>query len=80
MSNSGGNNVNVVWVIFVLVVVTAVIQMVAGTSSSGPAPVSTGTPEYRYARERFRQEGFSNSDAETAARAVIRFHEAQKNR
>lgn len=79
--SSNGNNASIVWVVFVLVVITVVIQMVAGTSStSGPAPVSTGTPEYRYARERFRQEGYSSSDADTAARAVIRFHEAQKNR
>jgi hypothetical protein len=51
-----------------------------GGSSSSTSTTSTnsGSANYRYAKERFRQEGFSDSDASEAASAVIKFHEAQK--
>ena len=48
-----------------------------GTSASSSY---SGTPEHRYATERFRQEGLSDSEARQAADAVIKFHNAQKNR
>mgnify|MGYP003337465330 CR=1 FL=1 len=47
-------------------------------TAESPAP--TNNFEYRYAKERFKQEGLSNSDADTAARAVILFNDAQKAR
>ncbi|NDD52331.1 hypothetical protein EBZ39_00365 [bacterium] len=54
-------------------------------SPGNTAPSTSYTPdrnsaEHRYVTERFRQEGFSSSDSKTAADAVLKFHEAQKNR
>lgn len=68
------------WMIAGVVVVFAWIlqALSSGSSSYSPAPVSRGTFEHRYATERFKQEGFSSSDAATAADAVVRFHEAQQ--
>jgi len=55
-----------------------------GSCSSGTT-TTTYTPnqnsvEHRYATERFQQEGLSSSDAKKAADAVLKFHNAQKNR
>jgi hypothetical protein len=82
MSNSNNGSIwPIVWIVLGLAVV---LQMIAGNNSSSTTstatPADTGSFEYRYAKERFKQEGFNNSDADTAARAVIKFHEAQKAR
>jgi hypothetical protein len=83
---SNNNNSSGIWpIVGLLFVIAVIIQMIAGnnntTSTTSPSPATnSGSFEYRYAKERFKQEGFSNSDAETAARAVIKFHEAQKAR
>ena len=81
-NNNSGSIWPIVWVVLGLAVI---LQMIAGNNSSSTAtststPANTGSFEYRYAKERFKQEGFSNSDADTAARAVLKFHEAQKAR
>jgi hypothetical protein len=63
-------------------------QLFAGGNSSSSSSRSTfqpdatdrGTFEHRYVTERFKQEGFSGSDARTAADAVIKFHNAQQAR
>lgn len=36
--------------------------------------------EQNYVKNRFKAEGYSNSDSEKAAKAVMKFHEAQKRR
>lgn len=82
---SNNSNSTSIWPLIVIAAVIGVIvQMIAGNSSnsvatSSPAP-SNSSFEYRYAKERFKQEGYSTSDADTAARAVLKFHEAQKAR
>jgi hypothetical protein len=81
MTNSGGGSSG--WVlVFMVVGFALLLQLVVGNSgnTSTPAHSNSNTPEHRYVRERFRQEGFSGSDSEAAARAVIKFHEAQKQR
>lgn len=82
MSNS--NNGSIWPIVFIVVGVALVLQLLGGgnnsstTTTTTSTPANTGSFEYRYAKERFKQEGFSNSDADTAARAVLKFHEAQK--
>jgi hypothetical protein len=82
MSNNSSNTS--IWpLIIAAAVIGVVVQMIAGgnqssSTSTTSTPTNTGSVEYRYAKERFRQEGFSSSDADTAARAVLKFHEAQK--
>jgi hypothetical protein len=65
-------------------VIGVIVQMISGCGQNNTGttytPANTGSVEYRYAKERFKQEGFSSSDADTAARAVLKFHEAQKAR
>ena len=79
MSNS--SRASSMWFLaFIVGGVAMILQLLRGGASSTPsAPVYSGpnTAEHRYARERFRQEGFSESDATTAARAVMKFHDAQ---
>jgi hypothetical protein len=51
-----------------------------GSDTSAPISVDRGSFEHRYANERFKQEGFSSKDAQTAADAVYKFNQAQKAR
>lgn len=70
------------WLIFIVCMILSVMFNNGGSSSSSSssAPSSTGSADYRYAKERFRQEGFTDSEASEAASAVLKFHEAQKAR
>ena len=63
----------------VLFIIGALFNNNSGSSGSS-ASSNTGSANYRYAKERFRQEGLNDSEAAEAASAVIKFHEAQKNR
>jgi hypothetical protein len=77
---ANGNN-NGIWPIVLIVLGIALLgQLFSGNSASTSTPVNNRSPEYRYANERFKREGFSSADADEAARAVIKFHEAQKAR
>lgn len=49
-------------------------------SSSYEPSVDTNSFDYRYSKTRFRMEGYSGKDSETAARAIYKFNQAQKNR
>lgn len=79
MNNSAGTSP--MWLlVFIVVGFAMLLQLIGGGASTTPStPVYSGsnTPEHRYVRERFKQEGFSGSDAEAAARAVMKFHDAQ---
>jgi hypothetical protein len=50
------------------------------SSSSAPVGVDRNSFEHRYAKERVRLEGYSDREAEQAADAIIKFHNAQQNR
>lgn len=83
MSNT--NNNTGIWPIVLFIVVGALVaQMFSGgggsSTTSSPASSNSGSVEYRYAKERFKQEGYNDADSATAAEAVIKFHEAQKAR
>lgn len=68
--------------LFAGVVIQAMLTSCAPSDNSivtSPS-VDRSSGEYRYAKERFRQEGYSDKDARTAADAVLKFHNAQKNR
>lgn len=84
MSQQAGNSG--FWMIAILVVAIAMIlnALGGGSSSSTSAPsapsVDRGSFEHRYATERLRQEGYSSSEAQQAADAIVKFHEAQKAR
>ena len=80
MSNQNGNST--IWVVVAIVFGFAMLLQLF--SPNDTTPVAT-TPdrtsvEHRYVTERFRQEGFNSSEAKQAADAVLKFHEAQKNR
>lgn len=82
MSNNNGTSI---WpVIFIVLVVATIIQMLVGGSGGGSTYVSPSADsssfEHRYVQERFKQEGYNSSEAKTAADAVMKFHNAQKNR
>lgn len=69
----------------------AVLQALFGrnsTTTSNTAAEYTPTPagvdrssfEHRYAKERVKLEGYSDKEAQQAADAITKFHNAQKNR
>lgn len=74
------NNTNFWPIVLIVIGIAALLQVFSINSANTTAttPTTSNTFEYRYAKERFRQEGFSSADADTAAKAVIKFHEAQK--
>jgi uncharacterized membrane protein YdfJ with MMPL/SSD domain len=86
--NNTANNSSIWPIVLIVLGAAVVVQMIAGnnttssssTTSSTNYPVDKSSLEYNYARGRFKQEGYSNADADTAARAVIKFNSAQKAR
>lgn len=84
---SNANKDNSIW-FAILLVVGAIVFIQAlvgssGSSSSVSSPsdgVNRGSFEHRYATERFKQEGYSATESQQAADAVIKFHNAQQNR
>lgn len=52
----------------------------SSSESQNGKPTGMSQDEYDYSRDRFHQEGFSNEEADDAARAVHQFNESQKNR
>jgi hypothetical protein len=71
------------WMIILVAVALAALGNLFTNNNSAPAtrPSAGGnTAEHRYVHERFRQEGYSNSEAQQAADAIIKFHNAQQNR
>lgn len=61
-------------------VVLFAIFFVGCNDNSGGSPVNTNSFEYNYSKNRLRSEGFSDKDSDTAARAIMKFNEAQRNR
>ena len=53
-----------------------------GCNNSGSynPSVDTDSFDYRYSKTRFKMEGFSDQDSDIAAKAIMKFNEAQKNR
>lgn len=49
-------------------------------STYTPPNNSNNSFEHNYVKNRFKLEGYSNKDSETAAKAIMKFHEAQKKR
>lgn len=87
MSKSDNDGASSVMVVFIVAFVLGVmlLQMLPGSNTSSTTSPSTSypnssSPEHRYVTERFRQEGYSASDSQKAADAVIKFHRAQQNR
>lgn len=69
-------------VVFVVSLISAMFGNNSGSSSSSSytPSVDRGTFEHRYATERFKQEGYSTSDSQQAADAVVKFMKAQEAR
>lgn len=72
------------WMIILVAVALAALGNLftnnAGTPPAARPSAGGNTAEHRYVHERFRQEGYSNSEAQQAADAIIKFHNAQQNR
>lgn len=86
---ANNNNGNFSWLGFLVVavfVLSLISAMVGGgnssssSSSSYTPSVDRGTFEHRYATERFKQEGYSTSESQQAADAVVKFLQAQDAR
>lgn len=42
--------------------------------------VDTNSFDYKYSKTRFKMEGYSDKDSDAAAKAIMKFNEAQNNR
>lgn len=51
-----------------------------GCANNSEPYVDTNSFDYKYSKARFQVEGYSEKDSETAARAIHKFNQAQKNR
>lgn len=85
MNNTqNNNNNNPVWSIFFIVLVLGTLFSVLfpGKPSEQQATFEPdrGSFEHRYVKERVKLEGYSDKEAAQAADAIIKFHNAQKNR
>lgn len=70
-------------IVFGLALVSSAIQSCnpnSGGGSNYTPTTSNNSFEHRYVKERVKLEGYSDSEAQQAADAIIKFHEAQKRR
>jgi hypothetical protein len=69
---------------FALGIVVLLLAGCANNADSTYTPPSSSvdrsSPEHRYAKERVKLEGYSDKESQQAADAIIKFHNAQKNR
>lgn len=81
MANQG-NGGGGIWIVVGIAFLLTLLSSLLGTSNTAttPSPVDQNSFEHRYAKERFRLEGYSDRESQQAADAVVRFHNAQKNR
>lgn len=63
--------------IFGLAMLSAMFKNETVTSTKTPEPNNF---EYNYAKNRFKQEGYSDKDSRAAAEAILKFEAAQRNR
>ena len=59
------------------------VVLFAGCNDGSYEPVrnsSSNSFEHNYVKNRMKLEGFSDKDSETAAKAIMKFHEAQKRK
>ena len=77
MNQSGG-----FWIIVLVVVgVAMLLNAIGGNSNSTATPTADRSSfEHRYATERLKQEGYNSREAQQAADAIIKFHNAQKRK
>lgn len=86
MANNNDGQFSWVGFLIVAVFVMSLISAMFGggnsssSSSSYTPSVDRGTFEHRYATERFKQEGYSTSESQQAADAVVKFLNAQEAR
>lgn len=81
-NNSNDKGMGAGMLLFIGVIVVTILSAMFNGNSNTQSTYTTApsTPERRYVEGRFRAEGFSDKDSKTAADAVLKFHEAQKNR
>ena len=63
-----------------LTLIFVVFCFVVGCADNSEPYVDTNSFDYQYSKSRFQVEGYSTKDSETAARAIYKFNQAQKNR
>jgi hypothetical protein len=91
MTTKGNNNGNIWPLLIGIFVFSAILQVLFGNNSTttsqtsadytpAPAGVDRSSFEHRYAKERVKLEGYSDKEAQQAADAITKFHNAQKNR
>jgi hypothetical protein len=86
------NNNGSIWPLLIgIFVFSAILQVLFGNTTTTttntaadytptPAGVDRSSFEHRYAKERVKLEGYSDKEAQQAADAITKFHNAQKNR
>jgi hypothetical protein len=65
--------------IFMFCIICSTLLVGCNNETYTPS-VDTNSFDYKYSKTRFKMEGYSDKDSDTAARAIMKFNEAQKNR
>ena len=84
MRSNNNNDYSSVWLVIMLAFCLGMLGQLfqnkntAATATSDPTPAAQS--DYQRVEQRFRREGYSDSDAQTAAQAVIKFHNAQQRK
>jgi hypothetical protein len=79
-NNSGGSLSPIVIIGAIIVIIASFIGSSGTTQRTTPAAPDRSSFEHRYATERFKLEGYSDSESKQAADAIIKFHNAQQAR
>jgi hypothetical protein len=86
---SNNNDYSSVWLVIMLAFCLGLLgqlflgQLFQNKNTTAPAsfdPTPAAQSDYQRVEQRFRREGYSDSDAQTAAQAVIKFHNAQQRK
>lgn len=65
---------------FRLFILITLFCLVGCDNGSPQSYTNTNSFDYKYSKTRFKMEGYSDKDSDAAARAIIKFNEAQKKR
>lgn len=70
----------VVGIVLAFAIISTMIGSCNNNTGTYTPPSNNNSFEHRYAKERVKLEGYSDKEAQQAADAIIKFHNAQKNK
>jgi hypothetical protein len=79
--NNSSNGLGPIFIVgLIIVIIASFIGSSNTTQRTAPSTPNQSSFEHRYVTERFKLEGYSDSESKQAADAIIKFHNAQQER